>query len=85
MEVVKFKSPANEWDEQVQLDTVKMLKDWLEQAERGEFVGVAICGVVRSGEVQTNVADHNNHPALVGAVTILQGRLLRMVEPYQVN
>lgn len=80
-ELVQFKPRASEWDQQVQADTIFMLESWLSEAKEGKYVAVAICGVMRSGEVETNVAHRDLHPALVGAVTILQTRLLRMVEP----
>ena len=80
-EVVSLNAPKTEWDKGVQEDTVFMLEDWLARAKEGRFDGVAICGVLKSGEVETNVAQHNQHPALVGAVTVLQTRLLRLVEP----
>jgi hypothetical protein len=84
-ELVTFKSKASEWEAQVQADTVYMLEKWLADAKSGRYVAVAICGVLRSGEVETNVADHDEHPALVGAVTILQARLLRSVDPIPVE
>jgi hypothetical protein len=80
-EVVSLNSPKTEWDREVQVDTVFMLEDWLQRAKAGRFDGVAICGVLKSGEVETNVAQHNQHPALIGAVTVLQTRLMRLVEP----
>jgi hypothetical protein len=80
-EVVSLNSPKTEWDRGVQEDTIFMLEDWLARAKEGRFDGVAICGVLKSGEVETNVAQHNQHPALVVAVTILQARLQRLVEP----
>jgi hypothetical protein len=85
LKIVEFNSPTTEWDKGVQEDTVEMLEDWLQRAREGQFDGVAICGVLKSGEVETNVAQHNQHPALIGAVTVLQTRLLRLVDPVPVG
>lgn len=83
--IVAFKSPTTEWNDEVQKDTIYMLEDWLARAKEGRFDGVAICGVLKSGEVETNVAQHNQHPTLIGAVAVLQQRLLRLVDPISVE
>lgn len=79
--IVEFKSPTTEWDKDVQADILFLLERWTEDAKAGKLDGVAICGVLKNGEAVTMVAQHNQHPALIGAVTILQNRLLRLVEP----
>ncbi len=84
-EIVQFTSPTTEWNDEVQKNTVFMLEDWLQRAREGRFDAVAICGVLKNGEVETNVAQHNQHPVLVGAVTILQARLLRLVDPVPIE
>ena len=79
--IVEFKSPTTEWDKDVQADILFLLDKWTGDAKAGKFDGVAICGVFKNGEVVTMVAQHNQHPALIGAVTVLQQRLLRLVDP----
>lgn len=81
MKIVEFTPAKAGWDAEVQADTIYLLEKWLADAKAGRFDAVAICGVLKSGEAVTMMAQHNQHPALVGAVTILQQRLLRSVDP----
>jgi len=77
LKVVTFKSEDQLWDEEVHADTIKMFEEWLEDARKGRFDAVAIVGIDKSGDVETCIAQHNQHPALVGAVALLLARLTR--------
>lgn len=77
LKVVTFKSEDQIWTEGVHADTIRMLEEWLEEARKGSFDAVAIVGIDKSGDVETCIAQHNQHPALVGAVALLLARLTR--------
>ena len=77
LKVVTFKSEDQLWDEEVHADTVKMLEEWLADGKAGKFDAVAIVGINKIGDVETCIAQHNQHPALVGAVALLLARLTR--------
>lgn len=77
LKVVTFKSENQRWDDEVHADTIKMLEEWLEDARAGKFDAVAVVGIDKTGDVETCIAQHNQHPALVGAVALLLARLTR--------
>lgn len=77
LKVIEFKSEEQTWNEGVEADTIKMLEDWLADAKTGKFDAVVICGVRKDGSVDTNVAQHNAHPTIIGAVALLLARLTR--------
>lgn len=81
LKVVKLKSPTTAWDKVVQEDMLFLLERWTEDVKSGKLDALAICGVLKNGEAVTMVAQHNQHPALVGAVSILQHRLHQLVDP----
>lgn len=81
MKLVELNAPNTKWNEQVQTEIVEVLEEWLADAKAGKFDGIAICGVLKGGSVETIVPCHNQHPALVGAAGILHYRLMTAVEP----
>ncbi|MCC0013675.1 MAG: hypothetical protein H6877_10195 [Rhodobiaceae bacterium] len=60
----------------VNKSVVDILRNWLEQAERGDLVALAICGVEPDGSTNTQVSESDHFHTLLSAVTILQFRLL---------
>lgn len=57
-------------------DVVRMLKDWLEQAERGEIIGLALIGVSHDECTMTAFEPGPNMALLIAATVRLQHRIL---------
>lgn len=81
LKIVELKSPTTAWDKDVQADMLYLLERWTEDVKAGRLDALAICGVTKAGEAVTMIAQHNQHPALIGAAAILQRRLHDIVEP----
>lgn len=77
LKIVSLRTEEQIWNEGVQVDTIKMLEEWLEDAKAGRFDAVALVGIDKIGGVETRVAQHNQHPTMVGAVALLLARLTR--------
>lgn len=56
--------------------TIEILRDYLGQAERGEIVAVAIAAVAPGGASRTQASASDNFQGLLGAMLILQYRML---------
>lgn len=69
VELKPFKAVANE-------QTLAILRDWLDMAERGEIVSVAIAAIGPDGKSFTAASQAEPLQTLLGAVTILQHRML---------
>jgi hypothetical protein len=85
MKLVELNAPNTLWNEQVQTEIVEVLEAWLADAKAGKFEGIAICGVHKTGAVETNVPCHNQHPALIGAAGLLHYRLMTVESPVPVE
>jgi ABC-type transport system involved in cytochrome c biogenesis permease component len=81
LRVVELKSPTTVWDKDVQADMLFLLERWTEDVKSGKLDALAICGVQKDGQAVTMIAQHNQHPALIGAAAILQKRLHDIVAP----
>jgi hypothetical protein len=81
LKVVELKSPTTAWDKDVQADMLFLLERWTEDVKSGKLDALAICGVLKDGQAVTMIAQHNQHPALIGAAAILQRQLHDIVDP----
>jgi hypothetical protein len=81
LKVVELKSLTTAWDKDVQADMLFLLERWAEDVKSGKLDALAICGVLKDGQAVTMIAQHNQHPALIGAAAILQRRLHDIVDP----
>jgi len=76
-EIVSFRGAMPEGSGVVADEIVEMLKDYLEQAKRGEVVGLALAGVRPSGRTFTiwlgSARGYRNE--LMSAATVLQFRM----------
>ena len=70
--VVELKTRTIELNESV----IKMLRDFLEQAERGEIVAAVIAAVTPSGASITEASGSDHLQTLLGAMSILQHRMI---------
>ncbi len=68
----ELKTRKQEHNEQ----TVAMLTEWLEMAKTGELQTVAAAGILAGGESITGATASDAFQPLLGAVTILQFRML---------
>lgn len=59
---------------------IEMLETVLEQAKEGRVAGVAIAVVRPNGACNSSHSETYSAPALLGAVTLLNYRLLRYIE-----
>ena len=71
-DVTKLKTFADHTNE----ETITVLREHLEQAERGEIVAVAICALERSGACQTRATATDNFQGMLGALSLLQHRMM---------
>lgn len=55
---------------------VELLRDYLGMAERGEIGAVAIAALCSDGASLTLASETDNYQALVGAIAILQYRVI---------
>lgn len=60
----------------VRQDIAETLRAWLADVDRGEIVGLALCGVRADGTTCTQVCESDNYHTLLAAVTVLQFRML---------
>lgn len=66
----------------VQKEAVEALREWLEMAERGEIVEVAIVGFDQEGAAHSRLALTNDKMRAIGALDILKYKMLtRWIEP----
>ncbi len=62
--------------EEVRDSIVKILDEYRERAMRGEYSGVAICGVLVEGNPDSAVSKSTDRLQLVAAVALLNHRVL---------
>lgn len=62
--------------EQGNKEAVEILTGLLEQAQRGEIVGFAYAAIMPSGDSQTQCTFTDNFQQLVGAMRILEFRMM---------
>lgn len=55
---------------------IKVLRAYLEMAEKGEIVGVAIAAVEPGGSCFTQATESDYYQPLLGALSILQWRMI---------
>ncbi len=85
MKIVQFEKRRTAEQQEVQDDIVRILKNWLASAQKGELASIAICGIHESGDAQTDMSMTLNFPATTGAITILQNRSLTRAATYEVK
>lgn len=73
--VLEFKSRPKIVNE----SCVETLQDWLEKAKAGEVVTVAIAGITGDGASLTQWSEIDHVQALLGAITILEAKVVREV------
>lgn len=57
-------------------EVVAMLKEYLEMAEKGEIIGLAMAGILPDGSCITSAPSSDHFQRIIGAVAILQHRML---------
>jgi hypothetical protein len=62
--------------DQLQRGQCEVLQEALSRAARGEFKAITVVGVYPDGSVYTHVAGSDCAPALLGALTIAQRRVM---------
>jgi hypothetical protein len=58
--------------------TVEILREALAEAEEGKLAAVALASVYTDGQTSTTASENNCAQTLIGVVTTLQYRLLKM-------
>jgi hypothetical protein len=57
-------------------ECVKLLRDYLDKAEAGELVGVAIAGILKDRSSLTASSGSDHFQGLLGAIEIMKARML---------
>lgn len=60
----------------INAESVQILKDYLSLAESGEIQAVAIASVRQDGSSQTQSSSTDHFQTLIGAVAVLQHRMI---------
>lgn len=55
---------------------IELLRLYLDLAEKGEIIAVAIVGIEPSGVVNSQASETDHLPSLIGGLTVLQFRML---------
>lgn len=71
-DIVSLKTFATQSNE----ETVAILREYLEMAERGEIVVAAVVGIEPNGASRTQCSASDHFQGLLGAISILQHRMI---------
>jgi hypothetical protein len=69
MKVVEIPKNVNQ-------EAVDACTEWLERTKTGEFTSVALAATAANGDIVTSVSETSDSPRLIGAVSVLQHRIL---------
>jgi hypothetical protein len=72
MSVVELKTRAS----RINAEAISLLKDHLAKAEAGEIEAVALASVLSDGSCLTTSSANDHFQALLGAISILQHRMI---------
>lgn len=78
MTVVGLKQVS--FEKTVNMECVDILREWLIAAEAGNVVGIAIAIVEPDGKCVTTSSASNHFQAVLGALSILQHRMIALSE-----
>lgn len=70
--IVALKTRADQTNE----DAISVLKEFLQDAEKGEIVSIAIAAIEPGGSSRTSVSKCDHLQQLLGALAILQFRMI---------